>query len=43
MWILSQEWYGDRLEPTFSGRAIDEAQRQLDAVGLTTAFWQLQA
>lgn len=41
MWPLSQRWYGDRLEPTFSGRSVEEAQEMLTEVGLTSAFWQL--
>lgn len=41
MWPLSRRWYGDRLEPTFTGRSVQEAQQMLAEVGLTAAFWQL--
>jgi hypothetical protein len=42
MWTLSRAWYGDRLEPEFTPRSIEATQRLLDAVGLTSRFWQLQ-
>jgi hypothetical protein len=42
MWPLSQRWYGDRLDPTFAGRSVADAQRMLTDVGLTAEFWQLQ-
>jgi hypothetical protein len=42
MWSLSQAWYGDRLERSFSGRSLEATQRLLDDVGLTTSFWQLR-
>lgn len=41
MWPLSQRWYGDRLDPAFVGRPLEEAQQMLSGVGLTSAFWQL--
>ena len=43
MWTLTMSWYGDRLEPTFAGRTIEETQRLLDDVGLTGPFWQLSS
>lgn len=42
MWELSQELHGDRLDASYSPRTIDASQRLLDAVGLTSTFWQLQ-
>jgi hypothetical protein len=42
MWILTQDWYGDRLDATYTPRTIDASQRLLANVGLTSAFWQLQ-
>lgn len=42
MWTLSQRWYGDRLDESFTPRTIDATQRLLDDVGLTSDFWQLQ-
>jgi hypothetical protein len=42
MWPLSQRWYGDRLDPTFAGRLVRDAQRMLTDVGLTAEFWQLE-
>ncbi len=42
MWNLSQDWYGDRLDPAFVPRTIEATQRLLDKVDLTSAFWQLQ-
>ena len=41
MWALSQRWYGDRLDLSFTARSVAEAQHLLDAVGLTSPFWQL--
>jgi hypothetical protein len=43
MWSLSQGWYGDRLDPSFTPRTIEASQQLLAAVGLTSEFWQLQA
>jgi hypothetical protein len=43
MWTLSQHWYGDRLDESFSPRSLAEAQHLLDAVGLTSDFWQLRS
>ncbi len=42
MWRLSQDWYGDRLSPSFKPRTVAEAQALLDKVGLTSEYWQLQ-
>ena len=43
MWSLSQDWYGDRLSPSFTPRTVAETQALLDKVGLTSAYWQLQS
>jgi hypothetical protein len=42
MWKLSQQWYGDRLDETFTPRTASATQRLLDDVGLTSDFWQLE-
>ena len=42
MWTLSQHWYGDRLDESFTPKKIDALQQLLTNVGLTTDFWQLQ-
>jgi len=42
MWTLSQSWYGDRLDASYTPRTVDAAQQLLDAVGLTSEFWRLQ-
>ncbi len=42
MWTLSQTWYGDRLDESFTPRTVEATQRLLDDVGLTSEFWQLQ-
>ena len=42
MWRLSQDWYGDRLDSSYTPRTIDAAQQLLDAVGLSSDFWQLR-
>lgn len=42
MWTLSQEWYGDRLDASYTPRPIEAAQQSLDQVGLTADFWQLR-
>lgn len=34
---------GDRLDPTYAGRAVAESQQMLSEVGLTAPFWQLAA
>ena len=38
---LAREWYGDRLNPEWRPRAVEDSQRILDDVGLTGPFWQL--
>jgi Alkylmercury lyase len=42
MWRLAQVWYGDRLDPGWSPRPLDEAQQLLEGCGLTGDFWQLR-
>jgi hypothetical protein len=38
---LAGDWYGDRLDPAWRPRSIEESQRILDAHGLTGPFWRL--
>lgn len=42
MWTLSQHWYGDRLDESFSPRTLDATQQLLYDVGLTSSFFQLE-
>jgi hypothetical protein len=38
---LAELWYGDRLEPGWRPRTVQESQRVLEAAGLTGPFWRL--
>jgi hypothetical protein len=38
---LAQRWYGDRLDPGWRPRTVQQSQAILDSVGLTGAFWHL--
>ena len=38
---LARRWYGDRLDPGWRPRTVEQSQAILDAVGLTGPFWQL--
>ena len=38
---LAREWYGDRLDPDWRPRSLDDSQRILERHGLTGAFWRL--
>ena len=38
---LARRWYGDRLDPAWRPRPVEESQRILDAVGLSGDFWRL--
>ncbi|MCB0011709.1 MAG: hypothetical protein KDE28_27995 [Anaerolineales bacterium] len=40
VWALSRLWYEDRMQPSFSGRTIDEAHRIFASLGLTSVFWR---
>jgi hypothetical protein len=40
MWELAQRWYGDRMDPAFRGRTVEQAREIFAGVGLTSAFWQ---
>jgi hypothetical protein len=42
MWELSKGWYGDRLEPDYRPKPVEELQAVLSGVGLTSPFWQLR-
>lgn len=41
MWELARRWYGDRLEPGWRPRTLDESQAILERVGLRGPFWRL--
>jgi hypothetical protein len=38
---LAQRWYGDRLDPAWRPRTVEQSQAILDAVGLRGEFWSL--
>jgi hypothetical protein len=38
---LAQRWYGDRLDPEWRPRTMQQSQAILGSVGLTGAFWRL--
>jgi hypothetical protein len=38
---LAVRWYGDRLDPDWRPRTVEQSQAILDAVGLTGPFWRL--
>ena len=42
LWPLTVEWYGDRLDPDFRPRPVEELQALLDGVGLVDEFWRLR-
>jgi hypothetical protein len=39
VWKLSQAWYGDRMDPGFRGRTIEQAVDIFGRVGLRSDFW----
>ena len=38
---LAHDWWGDRLDPSWTPHTRDQNQAILDRLGLTDAFWQL--
>jgi hypothetical protein len=38
---LAQRWYGDRLDPDWRPRSVEQSQAILETVGLTDPFWRL--
>ena len=40
---LAAEWYGDRLDPDWRPRTVEQSQAILDRHGLTGPFWRLPA
>jgi len=38
---LAADWYGDRLDPEWRPRTVDQSQAILDRHGLTGEFWRL--
>ena len=38
---LARRWYGNRLDPDWRPRTLEESQAILDSVGLTGEFWRL--
>ena len=41
LWTLAQLWYADRLDPDWQPHTRSRNQADLEAAGLTGAFWQL--
>jgi hypothetical protein len=41
MWRLTTYWYGDRLDPAFQPKPVDQLQGYLTDVGLVSEFWRL--
>ena len=41
-WQLANEWYSNRLDPSWRRRTPEEAQQVFERCGLTGPFWQLQ-
>jgi len=40
-WQLADEWYRDRLSPTWRRRTPEKAQAVFDDLGLKGEFWKL--
>jgi hypothetical protein len=40
VWTLAQLWYGDRMDPGYRGRTVEQARDSFTRAGLTSAFWQ---
>ena len=40
---LATAWYGDRYDPDWEPRTVEESQAILDRLGLTDPFWSLRA
>ena len=38
---LARDWYGDRLDPAWRPRTVEDSQRLLAKHGLTGPFWRL--
>ena len=38
---LARDWYGDRLDPGWRPRPLEQSQAILDRYGLTGEFWRL--
>jgi hypothetical protein len=38
---LARRWYGNRLDPGWRPRTVDQSQAILEAVGLSGDFWRL--
>jgi hypothetical protein len=39
---LARDWYGDRLDPAWRPRTLEESQAILAAHGLSGPFWSLR-
>ena len=40
VWELSQAWYGNRMDPDFRGRSIEQVVELFSRFGLTSEFWR---
>jgi hypothetical protein len=42
-WRLAREWFaGDRRDPAWRRRTLDESQDVFERLGLTSPFWRLR-
>ncbi|MQA73971.1 MAG: alkylmercury lyase [Solirubrobacterales bacterium] len=41
LWQLALPWYGDRLDPDWRPRSLEQRQEMLERAGLRGPFWQL--
>ena len=41
-WGLARAWYGDRLEPDWRRKTLEEAEAVFRSLGLTSSFWDLR-
>ena len=41
-WRLALGWYGDKLEPDWRRRTVEEAEQLLASIGLSGPFWNLR-
>jgi Alkylmercury lyase len=43
LWRLADAWYADRLRPDWRRKSPNEVESLFAEIGLTGAFWRLQA
>ena len=40
VWELAKVWYGNRMDPAYRGRTIEQAVEAFSNIGLTSNFWR---